>query len=511
MIDRIKLHNFKKFENADISFNDGLNLFIGDNEAGKSSLLSAIDIVISGSRYKIESIGLESIFNAKIIQDFLNSDKSIENLPKLFIEIYLNEQNNPNTNGRFNSSDTECDGLLLECCYDEILSNEIEEILSADNPCFPFEYYISSFKTFSGESYTGYKKFLKHLLIDNTRISNEYAVNDYIKTAYTTIVDGVKQNKYEYQYRQHKSKFEQNVLQELNNGLDYEFKVRTNTKSNLSTDLTISEQDINIENQGKGRQCLIKTEVALKKGNNNQELDIVLIEEPENHLSHINIKKIISKISEANNQVFIATHNSLISTRLDLRNAIFLNSGSQNAAKLNDLSEETAKFFMKAPDNNILEFVLSEKVILVEGYAEFILMDAFFRNATKDELSNSDIHIISVGGISFKRYLELAKLLDIKTAVIRDNDKNHQENCINNYDSYVGDNIKIFFEKEDEKYTFEVSIYSSNKAVCDTLFNNNTQEYMLKNKSKVAFELLDKKADEIITPNYIKEAIQWIK
>lgn len=510
MINKIKLHNFKKFKDIKINFNDGINLLIGDNEAGKSSILSAIDIVLSGSRYKVENIGLENIFNAEVIDNFLNSDKQIADLPKLFIEIYLNEQNNHNTNGKFNSENKACDGLLLECCYDETLSNEIKEILSADNLCFPFEYYTFSFKTFSGESYTGYKKFLRHLLIDNTRISNEHAINDYVKSAYIAKVSSVKQNEYEHRYRQHKSEFENNILEELNQNLDYKFKVKTNTKNNLSTDLTISENNINIENQGKGRQCFIKTEFALKKGGNNQELDVVLIEEPENHLSHTNIKKLISKINEANNQIFITTHNSLISTRLDLRKTIFLNSNNQETINLDSLEEETAKFFMKAPDNNILEFILSKKVILVEGNAEFILMEALFNKVTGSELMNSDIHIISVGGLSFKRYLELAKLLTIKTAVIRDNDKDCQKNCIDNYTDYTDSNIKIFYDNDDNIHTFEVSIYNSNKTICDELFNGDIQEYMLKNKAKVAFELLDKKADDIIAPDYIKEAIQWI-
>lgn len=509
MINKIKLHNFKKFKDVEISFDDRMNLLIGDNEAGKSSILSAIDIVLSGSRYKVETAGLEAMFNVSVIDKFLESKKNITDLPKLFIEIYLNEQSNHHTNGKYNSEEKEYDGLLFECHYDEDLTDEIKDILSTENVCFPFEYYKVSFKTFAGESYTGYKKFLKHLLIDNTKISNEYAVNDYIKTAYTAVISDIKQNEYEHKYRQHKSTFEKDVLQELNNDLEYKFKVKTNTKSNLSTDLTISENDIDIENQGRGRQCFIKTEFALK---NSGELDVILIEEPENHLSHTNIKKLISSINTANNQIFIATHNSLISTRLDLRKAIFLNSNSQDIAKLSDLSEETAKFFIKAPDNNILEFALSKKVILVEGNAEFILMDVFFKNVTRSELSNSDIHIISVGGISFKRYLELAKLLQIKTAVIRDNDKDFQKNCIDNYSNYVDENIKVFYEEYDEKYTFEVSVYKANTDICDELFNNNNnaQEYMLKNKTNSAFGLLDKKENDLTTPEYIKKAIEWI-
>lgn len=32
---------------------------------------------------------------------------------------------------------------------------------------------------------------------------------------------------------------------------------------------------------------------------------------------------------------------------------------------------------MKAPDNNVLEFALAKRVLLVEGDAEFILIEAF--------------------------------------------------------------------------------------------------------------------------------------
>ena len=64
--------------------------------------------------------------------------------------------------------------------------------------------------------------------------------------------------------------------------------------------------------------------------------------------------------------------------------------------------------------------------------------------------------------------------------------------------------------------TFEISILQINEAICNELFlagrkKLTVQEYMLKNKADVAFELLDKKAGEIEVPDYIKNAIEWIK
>jgi putative ATP-dependent endonuclease of the OLD family len=517
-INKIRLFNFKRFPQKEFKFDDKLNLLIGDNEAGKSSILLALDLVLSGSRNKIETIGLENLFNIHTINAFFSTDKSFDKLPYMFIEIYLNEQNNPDLNGKNNSSELVCDGLRLSCEPMDEFSKDIKDILKQENSNFPFEFYSTKFTTFSGDLYSGYKKFIKHLVIDSSQINNEYATREYVKAIYNANVNISEKNKHQNEYRKHKSEFKDNALSDLNERLEnYKFDIRTDVKSNLQTDLTITEDDIPIANKGKGRQCFIKTEFALQKNNAEQDLDILLLEEPENHLSHTNMKKLIQRISESENkQLFIATHNNLICTRLDLRKAIMLNSNSTESVLLNELSEQTAKFFIKAPDNNILEFVLSKKVILVEGDAEFILISALYKNITGEDLDDSGIQVISVGGTSFKRYMDIAKILKIKTAVVRDNDENYQANCIDNYSDYQCDNIEIFYEEDNDKRTFEICFYNVNQAVCNELFLGGrrtltVQEYMLKNKADVAFELLDKKADELIAPTYIRSAIEWIK
>lgn len=518
-ITKIILSNFKRFKQFQLDLDPKLNILIGDNEAGKSSVLVALDLILSGSRSKVETLGLETLFNIDVVDSFLNGTKKIENLPTLFVEVYLSAQNDPVLNGKYNSTDTTCDGLRFECVPIEEYSKEISEILSGNQPNFPFEYYSIKFVTFSGESYTGYRKYLKHLLIDGSQVSNEYATREYTKSIYASHATVLDRNKHENEYRMSKGQFRLKALAEMNDKLDeYKFSVRTSAKSNLETDLIITEGDIPIEHKGKGRQCFIKTEFALRKNNSEHRLDALLLEEPENHLSHTNMKKLIQRISESENkQLFIATHNSLISTRLGLLQAIILNSGTEKSIYLKSLPPDTAKFFMKAPDNNILEFVLSKKVILVEGDAEFILLDALYKNHSADSLLEKEgVHVISVGGTSFKRYLDLAMLLDIKTAVLRDNDKNYVVNCVDNYTDYKSNNIKVFSDSDDARYTFEVCLYQDNRAACDDLFlpgrrTITPQEYMLGNKAEAAFELLDKKGTVLVAPKYIQDAIKWIK
>ncbi|MFH0812580.1 MAG: AAA family ATPase [Pseudomonadota bacterium] len=318
-IEKIKLQNFKRFRTFSVDFDKDLNILVGDNESGKSTILSAINLVLSGSIARLESIGLESLFNTEVIQKFLNSEKDYDNLPTLLIELYLNEQHDFRLNGKNNSDERICDGLRLECVPNDDLSKEINEILKQKETAFPFEYYSSKFITFSGDGFTGNKKYLRHVLIDNSQISSEYAMREYVKDMYNSHTIPVEKNKHQNEYRKYKESFKNRVLDVLNSRLEnYSFTLKHNSKANLETDLTLSENEINIENQGKGKQCIIKTEFALSKHEDIN--DIILIEEPENHLSHVNMKKVIRNISESSKkQLFIATHSNMISARLDLR------------------------------------------------------------------------------------------------------------------------------------------------------------------------------------------------
>ncbi|WP_371371072.1 ATP-dependent endonuclease [Sporomusa aerivorans] len=516
-IRKIKLFNFKRFKEFSVTLDPTMNIIIGDNEAGKSTIIQAIDIALSGSRSKVETQGIDKLLNIDAVKEFMCGEKRIDLLPRMVIELYFSEMNSPLCNGENNSDNVECDGISLIFEPSDEYSNEIKDVLDSDDCCFPYEYYTIRFISFSGEYYTGYRKFLKHILIDNSSVNGDYATKEYIKAVYYKSVNNLEKAYHSNEYRKSKANYKSGILVSLNDRLgSYEFDIRTDTKSNLISDLTINEGDIPIENKGKGRQCFVKTEFALQRTTSGNDIEVLLLEEPENHLSHINMKLLINHIANSDNkQVFITTHNSLICSRLDLRKTIIINSASDVPIKLASLPSVTAEFFIKAPNNNILEFVLSSKVLLVEGDAEYILMDAFFKRITGNELANSGVHIISVGGTSFKRYLDISKLLNIKTAVVRDNDGNVQANCVESYSDYQGPNMKLFYESDNTFKTFEVSIFVLNTEICNKLFASGrrtltVQDYMLNNKTETAYQLLKEKSNEIIVPEYIQEAILWI-
>lgn len=514
---KTKLNNFKRFQEFEINFDPQRNILIGDNEAGKSTILTAIELVLSGSRSRVESLGIEALLNAEVVNNFLAGNKNILDLPIIIVELYLNESDNPDLNGRCNTENKDYDGLQLKIEPNDELTKEIQQVLSAPGDNFPFEFYVARFTTFNGDSYSGYRKFLHYLALDSTQINSEYATNQYIKSMYEATVEQPERYKLKNEYRQQKNDFRDGNLKSINDLVpDYDFSIKSNSKFNLETDLTLTEEGIPIEQRGKGKQCFIKTAFALKQRDNDKTIDVLLLEEPENHLSHTSMYKLIDQVEKAHkNQVIIATHSSLICSRLDLRKSILLNSAATVPAMLKDLDKTTAKFFEKAPNHNILELVLSEKVILVEGDAEYILMERLYQTVTGRLPAQDGVHIVSVGGTSFKRYIEVSNILKIRTAVIRDNDKDYNNTCLKNYEKYVSENVKVYADLKNARYTFEVCMYEDNKAVCNKLFSGgNIQstplEYMLSYKTNSALKLLLHKQDALVVPSYIQEAIEWL-
>ena len=513
-IDKIRLINFKRFEDYTINPNDRINILVGDNEVGKSSILDAIDLVSSGNIRKVENIGLDKLINVDAIKQF-NNTRKYEDLPEMRVELFLNGEFDHTMNGKNNSLGIISDGIRLVCAPNDDFRKEINEFLKEESDVFPFEYYKIRFSTFADEVYSGYKKKIKTVLINNSKMNSEYVTNSFIEKMYQQYTEGneLERITHKNKYRQMKSKFCEENLKQLNERVptdkNYKFALENNCSNIFSNELMIFEDSIALNNRGTGHQVLIKTDFALKKAGEN--IDVVLFEEPENHLSHTHLKKLITNIeSQKSGQIFITTHNSLISTGLDLYNLIILSHEKNNSPLyLKSLQKDTSNYFLKAPPAGILEFILSPRVILVEGPSEYILFDKFYKDITNKNLNNDGIHVLAIRGLSFKRYLDIAEITGSKVAVITDNDSDYQQRCVKKYEEYNCGNIKIFFEVDNSKPTFEYYLFEKNQSICEMEFGKNPLEYMLNNKTNSALRLANKY--DLETPEYIKRAINWIK
>lgn len=523
-ITKIKLKNYKNFKNTEIAFNPTRNIIIGENGVGKSSILTAISLVLSGSISSIEKIGFQSLFNSDSISEFMEGEKNYENLPELFIELYIdNELENFYINGMHNSDELSMNGLKMTISPNENLRMQITESL-INNDIFPFEFYNLAFTTFSGRSYNSYEKykdFIKFSFIDSTKINSNYAIKDYVSKIYHSQSDIEKRRLINNSYRNTADRFSKDLYNEhrlANSNEDYRIVLNSQGEYSFQENITVQKNGIDIKNMGQGEKVFINTDFAL--ANTSTDISVVLIEEPENHLSHVNMHKLIDKITAAcDKQTFITTHSNMIASRLDLNNAIFIS--DDNHANLSDLSTDTSNFFKKRADSNVLNFILSKKSILVEGDAEYILLNDFYTALYSNDMYLNNTAMISCGGKTFKRYIELAQILNKKIAIITDNDKNYEKNITNNYRDVLSENIKVFSDDDIDKYTFEVSLYKNNcdffeERMSKTSMSNGVLSYMLNNKAEAAFRLLnilndEQLYDKFVIPQYIRDAFEWIK
>jgi len=135
--------------------NEGINILVGNNEAGKTTILEAINLGLSGlinGRYLKNELS-QYLFNKAVELDYLDSlkTKSKKIPPHILIEIFLGDNDYPSFIGNGNSERVKACGLYLKIEFDveyqeayEALIKSNEEVLS-----IPIEYYKITWQSFA--------------------------------------------------------------------------------------------------------------------------------------------------------------------------------------------------------------------------------------------------------------------------------------------------------------------------------------------------------------------------
>ncbi|HEL0065887.1 TPA: AAA family ATPase [Streptococcus equi subsp. zooepidemicus] len=527
MISKVVLKNYKRFQYVEFSCNKNKNIFIGENGAGKTTVLSAISLVLSGSHAQIEKISLASLFNSEVISSFLTA-RNIDSLPEVFAEIYFDDAipeiaNNFNIEGTHNSKHIKSFGVGLRIIPNpDCLLNIAEALKNSDWMVFPFEFYKVEFLAFSGKTYTSYTKPFKfsYSTINTSLIDTNQEIQKRIDEVYLNKITQENRARVNHEFRKSTQKlFELLINSELikDDGSDFSLHFEE-SESSFRTTVSAVKNGVDIKNLGQGEKVILG--VRNSHSSLRENIKILLIEEPENHLSYLNMQKLVGILSsDTGVQVFIGTHSNMVASRLGIDNIILLSDGQ--VAKLQNIDSDTIRFFEKSTNQNLLNFALSNKVILVEGNAEYILMEKFFEMICEDRPENSDVSIISVDGLSFKRYLEIAKnFRNKKVAVVTDNDSDYDVKITEKYRLYEQfDNIQIFSDENNDNRTFEICLYRNNQELIDDLKivnSSDIQAYMLREKAEFALRLLEKlemnnTVEKLQIPKYMKEAIEWVR
>lgn len=517
---RMKLLGFKKFEHFEIEFNKDINILVGNNESGKSTILDAINLVLTQKYKNYDKYIIRELLNENMVKKF-KLDPKVENLPYIKIEIELELDEIPKNSSYYGMThnfekDKSLYGISFQCKIpEEIVSDSIPIIKLGQ---IPYEYYQMTWNTFQGESYNILKKPLKFLIIDNDNIDPTNSYNYYNKSLFDDYHNKEVQAKIKNEFRNKVNEVFSNLPM---NTVSENQKFGINDKKMIFENLiTILDDNIPIENKGKGKENIIKTQIVLDK--NEGKIDVLALEEPENHLSFINLKKMINKIQEqTGKQMIITTHESMIASNLNLNNILWIKETKLESLK--NISEDDSNFFKRTTNNNLLQYILADKTILVEGPTEYMLIPELFKKIYNKSLEEYNIVIIDCGGISYRRYLDIAIKTSKKVAIITDNDKKQSNLDFKDKFNTESKNIKIYMDDSLNNWTWEACFYKLNNAIFDNLIEvEEKADYlfhgddygkvlgkMLNNKVDTAYKMFKSEYNFKI-PEYIKDALKWI-
>lgn len=538
-IEKVHIVGFRCFKDFTIKFDKEKNVIVGDNGTGKSTILEAIHLCLSGQHrgQSIKNALSPFLFNTDNVHAYIaaieEGNSSPELLPKITIEIFLAEDQDEGSQiawfeGDYNIQRDAASGIRIDIEFNDIFQEEYAILAKTPGEIksIPIEYYHCIRQTFSRTTLTYHPLPIRSLLIDTSTITHTRGFIDvYLNRMINERLDSKDRVLLSGAFRQMKESFSSDsslseIMDKITSpSLNLTLAIDPSVNTNWESLLVLKMDNIPFHYAGKGQQCMVKTHLALAANNNGA--TTLLLEEPENHLSHANLHKFLSQINENNgtDQIIVTTHSSLVSNKLDLGKLILLG-GSDVLRYFKELDTDTRSFFQKVSGFDSLRVVLSKRSILVEGPCDDLIIQRAYLDLYGRLPIEDGIDVISVSGIRFKRYLALIDGLENRVAVLTDNDGISQKKS-SWYEPYKAHNIEFFFSEDDSAKTLEPQIIKANKEriaylhsiVCPDLSDcseDSVEKYMLDHKTDVALRIFESK-QRIVMPPYILNAIKWIR
>lgn len=543
-IKKVKIRNFKRFKGLfELELNTGLNILVGNNETGKSTILEAIHIALTGfyGGRNIRNELSQYLFNRDVVELYINSLNNGTALPppSISIEVFFDGSINPEYEGNDNSERVSCEGLRFQIAFDEKYTDEYNALVSKKNMMsFPIEYYEVTWTTFARQAVTIRGIPVKSAMIDSSNYRYQNGSDVYISRIVKDLLSPEEVTAVSQAHRRMKDTFiGDDSIKAINERISKEssivdgtvsLTVDLGTKNAWENSLVTQLNEVPFGYVGKGAQCVMKTELALTH-RSAQNAQIVLLEEPESHLSFSKLNQLIKAIAEkyGDKQIIISTHSSFVANKFGLENLLLLE--NQKIARITELL--SAEFFKKVSGYDTLRLILCKKAILVEGDSDELVVQKAYQSQNNGRLPIEDqIDVISVG-TSFLRFLELADALKLSVAVVTDNDGD-VAGLEKKYADYIKENkkdkITICYDQVEDTGTLKIGEKPYNYNTLEpkilkangnniTLFNSilgtdystieDLQKYMKHHKTETALAIFNTN-EEVVFPAYIMEAIR---
>ncbi len=576
-LSELKLWNFRKYSNSDgsielghphltVPFKKGLNVLIGENDSGKTSIIDAIKLVMKTHAYEWIRVSYDdfAIGTNKLRIELIISDLSVQeashfiewlgwtgekvHLRLVYGAMIRDGKIIPTDIG---AGETEGGNYLSFEAKEYLKTIYLKPLRDADNELTAKKNSRLSqillghalFRPLNGEKHEFVKivdkanEMIEEWFVeDNGDNSHKQQIKGMIDTFLTQFIGKDYQSKFSIADSQIKS-----ILEKLSIGID--------KQPNLGL--------------GSMNRLYMASELLFLNSNNDG-IKLCLIEELEAHLHPQAQMKVITALQQQKNTQFIlSTHSPNLASKIRLSDAntsIILCKGcdvypmDKGLTRLGDSDYIFLEHFLDVTKSNLF---FAKGIILVEGWAEEILIPIIAQKIGLD-LTEHEISIINVGSTAYLHYAKIfmrndGKILDYPVAVITDKDvpvkedgtfdnevESMKEKAITN--EFSGStNVSVFIATH---WTLEWCLYKSKafseifKSCCSNVHSNTKEfqkkengewnmimfqqklSFMLKNRSlqkvKIATQMAHR-ISELETINienddeilYLKEAIKF--
>lgn len=455
-ITKVKIRNFKCFRgDFELVLNKGMNVLVGDNDSGKSTILEAINLAISGvfhGKYLRHDLS-EHVFNRDVVDAYISDPKI--GPPELLIELYFEGEGIDALKGDGNSNgDKDAIGIKFAAFLDKQHQEAYAEFVANEPKGLPTEFYDVTVSSFARKELTPRGISISAAFIDSTGSRYQNGSDAYVSRIVRDFLEDKERVALAKVHREMTDAFRLNAqvgevnkkINEANNllhGRELSLAVDLATRSAWEANLLTCIDRIPFHFVGKGEQSLAKIAIALAH-KRAQNANVLLIEEPENHLSHSRLNQLIDMMSSSNQekQIIMTTHSSFVANKANLSHLIMIRDGK--TSRLKDLDEETSTFFEKLAGYDTLRLLLCKRAILVEGDSDELVVQRAYKDKFGKLPIERGVDVISVG-TSFLRFLEIADKLEKPVTVVTDNDGDI-EALKKKYANYLEPNLKSYVQ-----------------------------------------------------------------
>ena len=456
-LSNIKLWNFRKYgsdtfdidnPNLDLNFTEGLNVLIGENDSGKTAIIDAIKIVLKTHSYEYIKIEADDFYN--------NSDR-------LRIELkfkgLLDEEAKNFTEWLTWEGQGEDSTPILRVFYDvrrkdyKILPSEVKAgadtegySLTAEAREYLKATYLRPLRDAENELISKRNSRLSQILLGDD-IFKEKDIPHPLVEKFERINTEVEEYFRSAEGAGHiKDNIDSYIKGFYGEEKESLFEASKNDIKSILEKLSLSLNSQKNVGLGTLNRLFMAAELLHLNKENWEGLRLGLIEELEAHLhpqAQMQVIETLQKQDEV--QLIITTHSPNLASKIKLKNLIICN--GNNAFPMGkdytELKEDSYVFLEKFLDVTKSNLFFAKGVILVEGWAEEILIPSLAK-AIGFDLTTKGVSVVNIGNLGFDHYSKIflrknAPFMDIPVAVVTDCDVREYE--VNGNDYQKKDNI----------------------------------------------------------------------